>query len=191
MAMDEFVDFLLEYNQKVNLVSRQSTRESLDLLVAETLLLKKFVSTPLIVDAGSGGGLLAIPLALSFPEKKVILLETIHKKVEFLKEALKRLNLTNAKIWEGPVQEFMHLHNAYESTLIARGFPKIDVLAEYVYKKKVRELLLISSVNKINKIQKKVANVRQNLYNISSRNNLIIYKLENVSRETPIKWLKS
>jgi len=191
MAMDEFVDFLLEYNQKVNLVSRQSTRESLDLLVAETLLLKKFVSTPLIVDAGSGGGLLAIPLALSFPEKKVILLETIHKKVEFLKEALKRLNLTNAKILEGPVQEFMHLHNAYESTLIARGFPKIDVLAEYVYKKKVRELLLISSVNKINKIQKKVANVRQNLYNISSRNNLIIYKLENVSRETPIKWLKS
>ena len=191
MAMDEFVDFLLEYNQKVNLVSRQSTRESLDLLVAETLLLKKFVSTPLIVDAGSGGGLLAIPLALSFPEKKVILLETIHKKVEFLKEALKRLNLTNAKIWEGPVQEFMHRHNAYESTLIARGFPKIDVLVEYVYKKKVRELLLISSVNKINKIQKKVANVRQNLYNISSRNNLIIYKLENVSRETPIKWLKS
>ena len=97
MAVDEFIDFLLAYNQKVNLVSRQSTRESLDLLVAESLLLGKFVSTPLIVDAGSGGGLLGIPLALSFPEKKVVLIETIHKKIEFLKEALKQLNLTNAE----------------------------------------------------------------------------------------------
>jgi 16S rRNA (guanine(527)-N(7))-methyltransferase RsmG len=191
MVMDEFVDFLLAYNQKVNLVSRQSTRESLDLLVGETLLLKKFISTPLIVDAGSGGGLLAIPLALSFPEKKIILIETIHKKIEFLKEAVKRLNLTNARIWEGPVQEFMHRHNIFESTLIARGFPKIEILAEYVYKKKIRELLLISSVNKIKIIQKKVANTRQNLYNIPSRNNLIIYKLENVSRETYQKWVKS
>jgi len=53
-----------------------------------------------------------------------------------------------------------------------------------VYKRKVRELLLISSADKIKKIQNKVANIRQNRYNIPSRDNLIIYKLENVSRET-------
>jgi 16S rRNA (guanine(527)-N(7))-methyltransferase RsmG len=184
MTMDLFVDFLLEYNKKVNLVSRQSTRETLDFLVAETLMLKKFVSTSLIIDAGSGGGLLGIPLAISFPGKKIVLTETIHKKAIFLKEALGILNLANAKIFAGPIQEFMHRHDVYESTMIARGFPKIEELAEYVYKKKVRELLLISSVDKINKIQKKVAHVRQNLYNIPLRNNLIIFKLENVSRET-------
>lgn len=191
MPIDLFIDFLLEYNKKVNLVSRQSTRETLDSLVAETLLLKKFVSTPFIIDAGSGSGLLGIPLALSFPVKKVILIETVHKKIEFLKEALSKLNLMNAKIFEGPIQEFMHRHDLYESTLVARGFPKIEVLAEYVYKKKVRELLLISSVSKIKNIQNKVANIRQNLYNIPLRNNLIIFKLENVSRETQKKWVKS
>lgn len=191
MTIDLYLDFLLEYNKKVNLVSRQSTRETLDFLVAETLLLKKFVCTPLIVDAGSGSGLLGIPLALSFPVKKVILIETVHKKIEFLKEALSRLNLMNVKIFEGPIQEFMHRHDVYESTLIARGFPRIEVLAEYVYKKKVRELLLISSADKIKIIQNKVANIRQNLYNIPLRNNLIIFKLENVSRETQKKWVKS
>jgi len=184
MKIDLFVDFLLEYNKKVNLVSRQSTRETLVCLVAETLFLKKFVSTPLIVDAGSGGGLLGIPLAISFPEKKVILSEPNHKKIYFLKQALCLLNLANVKIFEGPIQEFMHRHDRYESTLIARGFPKIEILAEYVYKKKFRELILITSVNKINKIQNKVANIRQNLYNMPLRNNLIIFKLENVSRET-------
>lgn len=182
--MDLFIDFLLAYNKKVNLVSRQSTRETLNLLVAETLLLKKFVSAPLIIDAGSGGGLLGIPLAISFPGKKVVLTETTHKKTVFLKEALLLLGLGNVRIFEGPIQEFMHRHDFYESTIIARGFPKIEILANYVYEKKVKELLLISSVDKIKKIQNTVANIRQNLYNIPSRNNLIIFKLENVSRET-------
>src|SRR4030065_349432 len=110
MAMDLFIDFLLAYNKKVNLVSRRSTRETLDLLVAETLLLKKFITTPLIIDAGSGGGLLGIPLAISFPEKEIILTETIRKKANFLKEAILLLGLGNAKMFEGPIQEFMHRH---------------------------------------------------------------------------------
>jgi 16S rRNA (guanine(527)-N(7))-methyltransferase RsmG len=184
MKVDAFVDFLLAYNQKVNLVSRRSTREALNVLVRETLLLQDHISTSLVIDAGSGGGLLGIPLAISLPGKNFILAEPIHKKVVFLKEALSHLALGNAGVWEGPVQEFMHRHDEFECTIITRGFPKIDALAEYVYKGKVRELLLISSADKIKIIQNKVANIRQNRYNIPSRDNLIIYKLENVSRET-------
>jgi len=184
MKMDAFIDFLLAYNQKVNLVSRRSTRETLLALIRETLLLADHVSTPMVIDAGSGGGLLGIPLAISLPGKKFILVEPIHKKVVFLNEALDHLGLDNARVCEGAVQEFMHRHNKFESTLATRGFPKIEALAEYVYKRKVRELLLISSIDKIKKIKNPVANIRQNRYNIPSRDNLIIYKLENVSRET-------
>jgi len=184
MKMDEFIDFLLAYNQKVNLVSRRSTREALDALIRETLMLQDLVSMPLVIDAGSGGGLLGIPLAISLPAKKFVLVEPTHKKVVFLKEALRHLALNNAVVWEGPVQEFMHHHEKFASAMVTRGFPKIEALAEYVYKGKVRELLLISSADKIKKIQNKVANIRQNRYNIPSRDNLIIYKLENVSRET-------
>jgi 16S rRNA (guanine527-N7)-methyltransferase len=184
MSMNAFIEFLLAYNQKVNLVSRQSTHESLHALITETRLLVDLVSTPLLIDAGSGGGLLGIPLAILLPEKNFILIETIHKKVIFLNEALCHLKLDNAIVYEGPVQEFMHRHNRFDSTVAARGFPRIDVLAEYVYRKKVRELLLISSLGKINKIQNKMANIRQNRYNIPLRDNLVIFKLENVSRET-------
>jgi 16S rRNA (guanine(527)-N(7))-methyltransferase RsmG len=190
MAFDLFIDFLLEYNKKVNLVSRQSTRETIDVLIAETQLLKEFIGTQSIIDVGSGGGLIGIPLALSFPKKKFVLVETIHKKIEFLKEALRRLNLTNVEIWEGSVQEFMCRQEKIESTMIARGFPKIEILAEFVYKERVRELLLISSAAKIKNLQKRVANFRQNLYNIPSRDNLVIFKLENVSRETQKRWVK-
>jgi 16S rRNA (guanine(527)-N(7))-methyltransferase RsmG len=184
MDTGAFVDFLLAYNQKVNLVSRRSTRETLNDLVRETLLLGDHVHTPLLIDAGSGGGLLGIPLAIALPDRNFILIEPIHKKVVFLNAAIEHLGLGNARVWEGPVQEFMHHHHQFECTLAARGFPGIAALAEYVYKKRVRELLLISSREKIKKIENKVANIRQNRYNIPSRDNLIIYKLENVSRET-------
>jgi len=184
MAIAEFVDFLLAYNQKVNLVSRRSTRDTLGALIAETLLLKNLVSAPLLIDAGSGGGLLGIPLAISLPGKKFILVETIHKKVVFLNEARRHLGLDNVAVWEGAVQEFMHGHGRGDSALAARGFPAIEALAEFVYRRKVRELLLISSLDKIRKIQNPVANVRQTRYNIPSRDNLVVFKLENVSRET-------
>ena len=78
----------------------------------------------------------------------------------------------------------MHRHDRANSTLAARGFPAVEALAEFVFRRKVRELLLISSPDKIKKIQNTVANVRQTRYNIPSRDNLVIFKLENVSRET-------
>jgi 16S rRNA (guanine527-N7)-methyltransferase len=84
MKFAAYVDFLLAYNEKVNLVSKKSTRETINVLIAESLMLNEYLSTQFIVDAGSGGGLLGIPLALSFPEKKVVLTETIQKKAKFL-----------------------------------------------------------------------------------------------------------
>ncbi len=191
MGIDDFIEWLLVYNRKVNLVSRQSTPASLATLVAESLRLRDLVSTPLLIDAGSGSGLLGIPLALTLPGKEFILVESIRKKAIFLRAALQFLGLANARVHEGALQEFMHRHDRPESTLAARGFPAIESLAEFVFRGKVRELLLISSPDKIQKIAEQVAKFRQSRYNIPSRDNLIVFKLENVSRETRGPWVKS
>jgi 16S rRNA (guanine527-N7)-methyltransferase len=182
--MDAFVDFLLDYNRKVNLVSRQSTPASLKALISETLLLKDLIASPLLIDAGSGSGLLGIPLAIALPAKEFILVEAIRKKAVFLNEALRHLKLANVAVHEGALQEFMHRHFRRQSALAARGFPGIATLADYVYKGKVRELLLISSAAKIEKIAAPVAQIRKTRYNIPTRDNLLVFKMENVSRET-------
>lgn len=191
MILDVYVDFLLAYNEKINLVSKKSTRETINVLISESLMLKKYLSTNFVIDAGSGGGLLGIPLALSFPEKRIVLTETVQKKAKFLKLALEELALKNVMVWGGSIQEYMQRHKKIASTLISRGFPHIDILADYVFKKIITELILITSPLKINIIQNKVANIQQNSYNIPSRNNLIIFKMESVSRETQKLWVKS
>lgn len=184
MKFAVYVDFLLAYNEKVNLISKKSTRETIHVLIAESLMLREYLSTPLIVDAGSGGGLLGIPLALSFPEKRVVLVESIQKKARFLNLAIEKLALKNATVWGGSIQEFLQQQKKISGTVVSRGFPNIEVLADFVIKKTIKELILITAPQKINKIQNTVANIRQNSYNIPSRNNLIIFKMENVSRET-------
>ncbi|MEI6614400.1 MAG: RsmG family class I SAM-dependent methyltransferase, partial [Chrysiogenales bacterium] len=162
----------------------KSTRETINVLVSESLMLKKHLSTPHVIDAGSGGGLLGIPLALYFPEKNIVLTETVQKKVKFLQLAIEELALKNVAVWGGSIQEYMQRQKKNVCTLISRGFPHIDILADYIFKKTIKELILITAPSKINKIQKKMANIQQNSYNIPSRTNLIIFKMENVSRET-------
>jgi 16S rRNA (guanine(527)-N(7))-methyltransferase RsmG len=184
MKLDAYVDFLLAYNEKVNLVSKKSTRETINVLISESLLLRDHLSTSIVIDAGSGGGLLGIPLAISFPEKKIVLVETIQKKAKFLKLAVENLDLKNVTVWTGAVQEYLQQKNAGAGTIISRGFPRNDILADFVFKKTIKALILITAPLKIDKIKKDVANIRQTSYNIASRNNLIIYKMENVSRET-------
>ncbi|MCX6555831.1 MAG: class I SAM-dependent methyltransferase [Candidatus Aminicenantes bacterium] len=184
MRLAAYVDFLLAYNEKVNLVSKKSTRETVGALISESLLLKEHISTPFVIDAGSGGGLLGIPLALAFPEKKIVLSETVQKKARFLNLVVEELALKNVSVWAGAIQEYMQRQKKTAGSLISRGFPRLDVLAEFVYRQNVKELVLITSPLKINNIQKRMANIEQNSYNIPSRNNLIIFKMENVSRET-------
>lgn len=184
MKIDDYVDFLLSYNEKVNLVSKKSTRETINTLISESLLLKKHLSTPLVIDAGSGGGLLGIPLAISFPEKRIVLIETIQKKLRFLKLAIDELALKNTTAWDGSIQEYMQLKKNSAGSIVSRGFPHNEILVDFVIKKAIKELVLITAHAKIDKIKIKVANIRQNSYNIPSRDNLIIFKMENVSRET-------
>ena len=41
MKIDEYIDFLLAYNEKVNLVSKKSNHETIKTLIFESLLLKR------------------------------------------------------------------------------------------------------------------------------------------------------
>jgi len=184
MKLEAYIDFLLAYNEKVNLVSKKSTRENIAVLVAESLLLKEHLSALRVIDAGSGGGLLGLPLAMAFPGKRMVLVETIHKKTTFLKMAVKELKLENVEVWEGPIQECMHREKGCAAAIVSRGFPQIEVLADFVFKRTIKELVVITAPLKAEKIKISVANIRKTSYNIPSRDNLIILKLENVSRET-------
>ena len=181
---ERYIDFLFIYNQKVNLVSRQMPRAQFEILVKESLLVADTFTADLVVDVGSGNGLLGIPLAIALPHKRIILVETMKKKGSFLEKVVGHLELNNVVLDNRPIQEYMRRASANRICLVSRGFPRNELLYRYLCQGKICELVLITSAEKFQKIQEKMENVKQSLYNIPWRSNLKIIKWEYVSRET-------
>ncbi|MCI0470796.1 MAG: class I SAM-dependent methyltransferase [Candidatus Aminicenantes bacterium] len=183
-SLDQYMQHLLEYNRKVNLVSRKITPEALWQLIDETLMLEKYILKDSIVDAGSGNGILGIPIALLNPGKEVNLVESRMKKAFFLEETRRVMGLENVRAHCCRIEDFMKRKSNRDISMIARGFPGIGLFVDFLEKGLVGEVILITSENKIKKFEKDMVNVRKKTYNIQMRKNLKILKMENVSRET-------
>ena len=125
--INEYVDILWEANEKMNLVSRQMTTEGLDQLLHETFLLNDYISSDIIIDAGSGNGLLGIPIAIinknnkNNKNKRIILVEPKQKKVAFLQSVKNRLNLTNVEIFGASLEEYLKKFKKNKCSLISGG----------------------------------------------------------------------
>lgn len=175
----EYARFLLEYNQKVNLVSRNMTLDGLKQLIGESLLLREYVTEGIgsVVDVGSGNGVLGIPVALLDPRVKVALVEPRQKKVAFLQEMKSRLGITNLDVFGISFEEYMKKFCKTPVSLIARGFPDFSVFCKYLEKGLLTEVVLVTSVNKIKKNQLHLESLNQKTYNVPLRDYLKILKI--------------
>ena len=123
-----FLDFLMEWNEKINLVSRKMPKESVWVSqVLDSVHISRFAlkqSSSAIHDVGSGGGFPGLVAAIIAPERLVHLYEKVQKKANFLREAVEALSLKNVRVHEG-------LHDGrVAGILTARAvFPKDELFA--------------------------------------------------------------
>lgn len=77
-----------------------------------------------LADAGSGGGLPGIPLAIARPDWHVVLAEANQKKAAFLRQASIELGLSNAEVHEGRVEAWRP--QPLFDVVISRAFAALD-----------------------------------------------------------------
>jgi len=112
--LEAYLEQLLWWNQRVNLVSRDVSRETVWEHIRHSLLLsqfKLFKSSKIIVDAGTGGGLPGLPLAITHPEKHFVLNDLVTKKCLAMKQMAKKIGLQNIGIFDGSIKQFTHDEN--------------------------------------------------------------------------------
>jgi 16S rRNA (guanine(527)-N(7))-methyltransferase RsmG len=175
-----YINMLLDYNGKVNLISRKITGEKLDQLLSETLWLNQYISGHIIIDAGSGNGILGIPIAVLDKNREIILVEPQRKKALFLNEVKKKMELSNVEIQVVSIEEWLKKSKRGSKklrTLIARGFPRLDALCKFVQREMIDEAVIITSENKIKKNQNDLESTTKKIYNIPLRKNLKILKI--------------
>lgn len=91
-TLENYIDFLWESNETLNLVSRKMTyQELIENHLIDCLLPLKYFPPNLkkIADFGSGGGLPGIVYAIQFPDAEVTLFEKSQLKRDFLNQCLR------------------------------------------------------------------------------------------------------
>ncbi|MBN2545618.1 MAG: 16S rRNA (guanine(527)-N(7))-methyltransferase RsmG [Spirochaetes bacterium] len=103
----DYFTFLIDKNNELNLISRKlSINDVINGHIFDCMAgFKYFNEYKSICDIGSGGGLPGLLLAVVFNDKKIKLIEKSSKKVKFLQDASKILNLKNTEIIEGLVEK--------------------------------------------------------------------------------------
>lgn len=94
---------LLEWNQKISLVSRKSVQDSFAPHYADSVWISEFAHKHLegnetVRDLGTGAGFPGVLFAIRYPEARVILYEKMAKKKPFLEEVIAKLGLSNVTL---------------------------------------------------------------------------------------------
>lgn len=99
--LELYIDLLLEWNEKINLVSRNVSRETIREHIIHSLLpipLGLIQQHNTWIDSGTGGGLPGIPLAICEGQKKWYLNDNVRKKMRAVKDMVHSLELRNIGI---------------------------------------------------------------------------------------------
>lgn len=105
----DYLDLLSKWNKAFNLSGVKDSSEMLSRHLLDSLTLVPFIKGLRILDVGTGPGLPGIPLAICFPEKQFVLLDSNGKKTRFVFQAKLQLGLDNVEVQNTRIENFSSL----------------------------------------------------------------------------------
>lgn len=162
-----YVEQLLWWNKKVNLVSRDVSHETLMKHVAHSLLISQievFKQTLQIIDTGSGGGLPGLPLAMCFPDKNIVLNDIVAKKMMASKQIARKVGVQNVQTKSGSIAK---MDVDADTLLISKHAFKVYELVDLIKKNTWKHILFLKgeeeAVDEIRKTQGSISATITNL----------------------------
>ena len=102
----DYLHLLNKWNAVYNLTSVRDPLEMVKLHLLDSLTaVSAFKEAVNVLDVGAGGGLPGMVLAISRPDMKVSMIDTVHKKTAFLNQVKAELELSNVTVYTKKVQE--------------------------------------------------------------------------------------
>lgn len=112
-AMLNFLALLEKWNRTYNLTSITDWRDMVIKHLLDSLIVGPFLAASsdnaldgAILDVGTGAGLPGIPLAIQYPNKHFVLLDSNNKKTRFLNQVKSELGLHNVTVVHDRIEHF-------------------------------------------------------------------------------------
>ncbi len=130
----QYGDFLLEYNEKVNLTAitdedEVAVKHFVDCLTAVKAI--ELRDGERLIDVGTGAGFPAVPLLILKPTLHVTLLDSLQKRLTFLEQLLQKLGL-KARLTHGRAEDTARVAGEREhyDLVVSRAVAQLSILAE-------------------------------------------------------------
>ena len=136
--LDKFYDYmniLTEWNKVMNLTAITDPEEIiLKHFIDSLTVLNSISKNSKIIDVGTGAGFPGIAIKIAYPEIKVVLLDSLNKRIKFLNEVIEKLRLENIEAVHGRAEEYGRNKDYREKfdIAIARAVAPLNVLLEYL-----------------------------------------------------------
>lgn len=133
---EKFYRLVIEQNRVMNLTTITEPHEFAIKHIIDSLSAwdkKFFHGVERIADIGTGAGFPAIPLKIFCPQIKFCLIDSLNKRVEFLKRVVAELELNGVEIFHGRAEELARQKNFREQfdVVTSRAVARLNILAEY------------------------------------------------------------
>ena len=131
-TLTEFARRLLEKNKVMNLTAITEPRDvaTLHLLDCAALLPLSPLAGKTVIDVGTGAGLPGMVLALLTPDARFTLLDSLGKRIDFLREVCDDMGLTHVTCVHARAEEFAGQHREQYDVAVSRAVAQLNVLCE-------------------------------------------------------------
>ena len=129
-----FYSELIFYNNSFNLTAITEENEVfikhfLDSIFPEFLIEKNSS----VIDIGAGAGFPSLPLKIYRPDLRVTMIDSLNKRVNFLNDVIKKLELENISAFHARAEDFAKTNRESFDYAVVRAVAKIPTLIEYAF----------------------------------------------------------
>ncbi len=132
--LEKYYNLLIEENEKINLTSITKKEDVYLKHYYDSLTLNKIINLKNVekmCDIGTGAGFPGIVIKILFPNIKVTLVDSLNKRIEFLKKVINELELQNIEAIHSRIEEYGIKNREKFDLVTARAVASLNILLEY------------------------------------------------------------
>lgn len=131
-----YYELLVEWNKVMNLTGITEKEEVNEKHFIDSLSVVKAIdvnSIHSVIDIGTGAGFPGIPLKIAFPHLKIVLLDSLNKRINFLNTVIDTLGLENIYTIHGRAEDYAKQTEYREQfdVCVSRAVANLSTLSEY------------------------------------------------------------
>ena len=131
----KYMNMLIEWNEKINLTAIIEPKEIILKHFIDSLTIMKYIQpNKSVIDIGTGAGFPGIPIKIMREDLNMTLLDSLNKRINFLNEVIKELELENIIAVHARIEEYAKNKQYREKYDIAtsRAVANLTTLSEYM-----------------------------------------------------------